>query len=402
MNIALGKLNISISKNSPQDKIPLAIASGGIPGSFLFNRFDHPRQNLLLIRETVSAAMHARSEAIGRGELHGYEIRGTEKKLLSGDHEIEKILAAPNPMMTGSDLLELTSQWLDATGNALFLKVRNGYGRPSELWLLPATSYTIERGTDELPMYYRFFPTNTQVAAADVIHIKRSDIRTAPYYGHAILSDIIETAKTDSALRLYQQRFFDNDSMPRAVLRFPKGTTLSQSQIDDLKNAWEEKYQGAINAGKLAILPDGGDLEPLGTSSKELDFTASRNALRDAIREAFKVPKIALGDTDGVNLANADTSYRIFMRDIVDHALGKIADALTRGLAAEFSERIVIRHEAIIPEAEDQFIGRLQELKQALTIDEQRKLLGLAPLASGKGNVFVIGKTVYDGNWKTV
>jgi HK97 family phage portal protein len=201
---------------------------------------------------------------------------------------------------------------------------------------------------------------------------------------------------------MYQQRFFDNDAMPRAVLTFPKGTTLTQSQIDELKHAWEAKYQGAMNAGKLAILPDGGDLETLGSASRELDFTASRNSLRDAIREAFKVPKIVLGDTEGVNLANAETSYHIFMRDVVDHALGKISDALTRALATEFSERIVIRHDEIIPEAEDQLIGRLKELKQSLTIDEQRKLLGLAPLAGNRGNVFILGTSVYDASWKEI
>lgn len=400
MHLTLGTLKISISRKSSPERAALTITSGGVISPFIFNRYDNPRQNLLFIRETVSAAMHARSEAVGRATLHAYETRGDKQVPLASDHPIEKVLAAPNPLMNGSDLLELVSQWLDATGNALLLKVRNGYGKPSELWLLPATSYTIERGADELPAYYRFFPSNTRLPAADVIHIKRSDIRTAPFNGHAILSDIIETAKTDSALRLYQQRFFDNDAMPRAVMQFPEGTTLTQAQLDEIRAAWEEKYQGAMNAGKLAILPDGGVLETLGTGSKELDFAASRTALRDSIREAFKVPKIVLGDTDGVNLSNADTSYRVFMRDVIDHALRKISSALTRGLASEYSHTITIHHDDVIPESEDKLIGRLQELKQSLTIDEQRKLLGLAPLPGGKGNVFVIGKNVYDANWK--
>ncbi|MBS1903897.1 MAG: phage portal protein [Bacteroidetes bacterium] len=402
MDLRLGTFNISISRKAAPQQAALTITGGGTNSPFIFNRYDNPRQNLLFIRETVSAAMHARSEAVGRGTLHAYDTSGGKQTALSADHPIERILAAPNPLMNGTDLLELISQWLDATGNALLLKVRNGYGQPSELWLLPATSYTIERGTDELPAFYRFFPSNTRIPAADVIHIKRSDIRTAPFSGHAILSDIIETAMTDSALRLYQQRFFDNDAMPRAVMQFPKGTTLTQAQLDEIRATWEAKYQGPSNAGKLAILPDGGSLETLGVGAKELDFAESRKALRDSIREAFKVPKIVLGDTDGVNLANAETSYRVFMRDVVDHALGKIAAALTRGLALEFSISFVIRCDDIVPEAEDKLLGRLQELKQSLTVDEQRKLLGLGPLPAGKGNVFVVGTNVYDANWKEI
>jgi HK97 family phage portal protein len=302
MNISLGKINISISKNQPIMKQPaIEVASGQQLSPWLFNRYDNPRENIRFIRETVSAAMHARSEAIGRGVFHGYELTVDSRQLTEGrkrlayDHPLEALLRNPNPIFDLSDMLELSSQWLDATGNAILLKVRNGFGDVTELWLLPALSFIIEKGADQLPEYYTFFPTNAKIPASDIIHIKRSDIRTSPFYGHAILSDILDTAKTDSALRLYQQRFFDNDSVPRAVLKFPQGTILTQEQMDDIRTKWEEKYQGAASSSKLAILPDGGDLVSITSGSKEIDFAKTRTILRDLIREAFKVPKIALG-----------------------------------------------------------------------------------------------------------
>ncbi|MFI5263516.1 MAG: phage portal protein [Candidatus Kapaibacterium sp.] len=384
----------------------IEVASGQQLSPWVFNRFDNPRENIFFIRETVSASMHARSEAIGRGKFHGYELTANSRQLtvgrrmLSYDHPLEKLLRAPNPIFDLSDMLELSSQWLDATGNAIFLKVRNGFGDVSELWLLPALSFIIEKGADQLPAYYTFFPTNAKIPASDIIHIKRSDIRTAPFYGHAVLSDILDTAKTDSALRLYQQRFFDNDSVPRAVLKFPQGTVLTQEQMDEIRHAWEDRYQGAANASKLAILPDGGELGPLTGTTKEIDFAKSRAMLRDAIREAFKVPKIALGDTDNVNFSNAETSYNVFLRDVVDYALNKFSRALTKQLAAEFDTSIVIEHDNLIPEAEEKLQVRLQELKQSLTIDEQRAMLSLPPLPAGKGNVFVVGNVIYDAAWK--
>jgi HK97 family phage portal protein len=406
MNLQLGKINISINKKQKQQPA-IEVASGMQLSPWLFNRYDNPRENIHFIRETVSSAMHARSEAIGKGKFHGYEMlrdkNGTPlNRMLAHDHPLEKLLRSPNPIFDLSDMLELSSQWLDATGNAIFLKVRNGFGDVSELWLLPALSFIIEKGADQLPAYYTFFPTNAKISADDIIHIKRSDIRTAPFYGHAILSDILDTAKTDSALRLYQQRFFDNDSVPRAVLKFPQGTILTQAQMDDIRIKWEEKYQGAANVSKLAILPDGGDISAISNGSKEIDFAKSRTMLRDAIREAFKVPKIALGDTDGVNLSNAETSYNVFLRDVVDYALSKFSRALTRQLATEFDMNIIIEHDNIITETEEKLQVRLQELKQSLTIDEQRSLLSLPPLPMGKGNVFVVGNVIYDGNWKTI
>ena len=124
--------------------------------------------------------------------------------------------------------------------------------------------------------------------------------------------------------------------------------------------------------------------------------------LRDAIREAFKVPKIALGDTDNVNFSNAETSYNVFIRDVVDYALHKFSRALSRQLAAEFDMNIIIEHDNIITETEEKLQVRLQELKQSLTIDEQRSMLSLPALPMGKGNVFVVGNVIYDGNWKSI
>jgi HK97 family phage portal protein len=384
-----GPLTINIrKKTTPVKSAPLTIASGdSLLAPWLWNRYDDARMNLSFIRESVSAAMHARSEAIGKGSFAAFEYVRTAranpaKQPLGYDHPLSHLLREPNPFMDLSDMLELASQWLDATGNALLLKVRNGFGAPAELWLLPALSFNIERGTDELPSYYNFQPTGARIAASDIIHIKRSDIRTAPFFGHSLLGDIIDTARTETALRLYQQRFFENDAVPRAVLRFPLGAIITDEQVQEVRKSWEEKYRGTANSNKLAILPDGGELVPMTTGAKELDFSLSRRELRNTIREAFKVPKIALGDTDEVNLSNAETSYSVFMRDVVDYALGKFARALTKQLATEFAPNITVEHNNIIPESEERQLARLRELKDSLTRDEQRVLLGFPPLPS--------------------
>jgi HK97 family phage portal protein len=430
MNLTLGNYSLSLSKASilpkPPPDAPVLISMEQPRAPFLFNHYDHPRQNLNFIRETVSACMHARSEAISRGTFHAYGLlapgrdsigrfgshvvhqnagnvpAGQRPPALPSDHPLERLLQAPNPLFDLSDLLELSSQWLDATGNALWLKVRNGHGEVIELWPVAALSYYIERGADELPATYRFVQSNIRIPAADIIHIRRADIRTAPFLGHAILSDILETAKADTAIRLFQSRFFENDATPRAVLKWPAGAMLTQDQMDQLRLAWESKYGSPLNAGKIGILPDGGEVQLLGSSAKELDFGKSKKDLRDAIREAFKVPQIVVGDVEGVNLANAETSYMVFMRDVVDYTLAKHARAFTRALATEFGEGITIEHESLVPETEERYMARISERKQCITVDEQRALLSLPPLAGGKGKVFLLGNTVVGEDWRAV
>jgi phage portal protein BeeE len=111
--------------------------------------------------------------------------------------------------------------------------------------------------------------------------------------------------------------------VPRAVLKWPQGSFLTQAQMDDVRNRWEDRYGGPSNGGKIAILPDGGDLQVLSSGTKEFDLRNSKEDLRDQIRAAFKVPKVVLGDVEQVTLANAETSYQVFMRDVVDAALSK-------------------------------------------------------------------------------
>jgi HK97 family phage portal protein len=436
MNLKLGKYSIQLKRGSPAETAARGTAEqvaasaggllpwppGGVPMVYPSGNFgrENVTENLRHLRETVAACMHARSEAIGRGKFHAI-VWGTTPQppstplrsagggaTLPSDHPLEKLLRRPNPIFDMSDLLELSSQWLDATGNAIWLKVRDGNGTVVELWPASVLSFLIERGADGLPETYRFLPSNALIPASDVIHIRRPDIRMSPFFGHGLISDIMDTAKAETAVRLFQSRFFENDATPRAVLRWPPGALITQDEMDRLRLAWEAKYASPNNAGRIGILPDGGEVQLLGTGGKELDFEKSKSELRDAIREAFRVPKIVFGDTEQVNLANADTSYMVFLRDVVDHALAKHAQAFTRALASEFDapERssdtgrfvphgeLIIEHESLLPESEDIFMERVNALKQSMTIDEQRALIGLAPLAGGAGNALILGNQV--------
>ncbi len=365
MNLKLGKFSIQLTRRAGSADLREDVARGaaeqvaastggllpwppgGIPMVYPSGNFgrENVTENLRQIRETVAACMHARSEAIGRGKFHARVGRAGSiahdgstdlRDALPFDHPLEKLLRRPNPIFDMSDLMELSSQWLDATGNSIWLKVRDGNGNVVELWPASVLSFQIERGADGLPETYRFLPSNAVISANDVIHIRRPDIRMSPFFGHGLISDIMDTAKAESAVRLFQSRFFENDATPRAVLRWPPGALMTQDEMDRLRIAWESKYASPNNAGRIGILPDGGEVQLLSSGGKELDFTKSKDELKNAIREAFRVPKIVFGDTEQVNLANADTSYMVFLRDVVDHSLAKHAQAFTRALASEF------------------------------------------------------------------
>jgi HK97 family phage portal protein len=390
MQLSIGTFELRVSRRSAplaadrRHSTSLLLSPGHVAGPFIgSSSYDNPAQNLAYVRETVAACMHARSEAVSRGKFR-LTRRASSGSLEAqaaseGAGAIQRLLDNPNPSIDLSDMLELSQQWLDATGNSLWLKVRDGNDRTVELWPVPALSFYIEKGEDGLPGVYRFPQANARIAARDLIHFRRADLRTAPFLGHAVLSDMIQTATADTAIRLYQARFFENDATPRTILRWPEGTTLTLEQMSEIREAWDTRYAGPANSGRIAILPDGGEMQMLGSTARELDFGRTKKELRDTIREAFKVPQIVLGDVEGVNLSNAETSYTVFLRDVVDFSLAKHARALTRAFSEELGVSQVIEHDSVVPENEERFLARLKELKDVLTTEEKRRLLGFGP-----------------------
>jgi hypothetical protein len=100
MEIKLGNILLRIGKVSQAPLARLRIASGSETGiAQLFNRYDDPRENLTYIRETVAAAMHARSEAIGKGRFRIYETTRSNGKEVqrefASDHDLMRLLDSP-------------------------------------------------------------------------------------------------------------------------------------------------------------------------------------------------------------------------------------------------------------------------------------------------------------------
>lgn len=318
---------------------------------------ENPRENLRYIREIVSSCMHARSEALARGSFHLERTTtdGPGKRVES--HKLAELLLRPNPVFEWLEMLELISQALDAAGNALLLIVRDERDQPRELWPLLQVDFWIERDRESLPSVYWFKAQTLAIPARDIIHIRRPDLRSAPYYGKSIIGDLLDSAKADQAIRLFQSRYFINDGVTPKYISFPIGAIMSQQSLEETRKKWNEQYAGPMNAGKIGILDNGAEIKTAGNGTKELDFAKSKHELRDHIRQSFKVPKVALGDTDGVSLANAEVSYQVFQRDVVDFTLLKVAAALTRSLAAPIDPRLRIVHDLKLVSFTNQLYG---------------------------------------------
>lgn len=326
------------------------------------NDYTFVKPYIPLIQDTAATclALRASERSALTFKITEYDKETTLSKRLSA------LLNQPNPALPRTEFLALASQHLDVTGNLLMLVVSDGAadqeGTPAEFWILPSYAFDLldERGIplqtgseNILPTYYRW---NEVVLPADrIIHIRRASIKSGPYKGRGIVQDEITTLQTFASVLKAQRRYFETDGIPNAAITFPVGVTSQDINTDDLRATWKEKFNAASGEASLAVIPDGGTLVTFGP--KELDFRESKKELRDAIREAFGVPKIMLGDTDSVNFNNGVTSMAIFRHAVVQRFGQQIADALT----AYFHNAI---HPAIKVEVEDTATNAPQEFSK--------------------------------------
>ena len=81
----------------------------------------------------VHTATSKIAERMSMIELELYQLQGGTAKMLE-QHEALYLLARPNPVMSGNDLLQITAVYQTLVGNAFWYLARNGSGKVIEIW----------------------------------------------------------------------------------------------------------------------------------------------------------------------------------------------------------------------------------------------------------------------------
>lgn len=121
-----------------------------------------------------------------------------------------------------------------------------------------------------------------------------------------VLSDI-DSARYSAE---WNKNFFLNSAAPGGVVKVP--TSLDDRSFDRLRMQWSEQHRGVQNVARVAILENGAEWQDASYSQKDMQFAELRNVSRDVIREAWRVHPHMMGQSDDVNLANAQAADYTF------------------------------------------------------------------------------------------
>jgi len=273
------------------------------------------------------------------------------------DHPILDLLNKPNPLMTGSELLEITSSHLDLNGNAFWYFAKDEGGEIREIYPL-RPDRTVQEIDQEEPLLIKGYLFTQQAGGQiklkvdEVMHIKEFSPKAEypfPSRGMGVVEAAASVIDTDNFARDWNKEFFNNSARPDAVLR-TEGN-LSDAEKKRLKRMWETEHQGVKKSHRVALLSGGLIYEPVGMTQTEMDFVEQRKFTRDEILAMFRVPKTILGITEDVNRANAEASNFVFALRVLKPTFEKITNTLNEFFVPMFGEDdLFFEFESPVPE----------------------------------------------------
>ncbi len=270
--------------------------------------------------------------------------------LFDGEREVDAhpllaLLAKPNPMQCGPDLLEVWYGHLMVAGNAYLEAVAVG-GVVRELHALRPDRMKVVPGADGWPEAYDYAVAGQTVRFAQdggghirpILHMALFHPLN-DHYGMSPLEPAAIGIDLHNAAGAWNKALLDNSACPSGALVYTaKDGQLTPEQYERLKAELEASFQGAKNAGRPLLLEGGLDWKAMAFSPKDMDFIAAKHVAAREVALALGVPPMLLGIPGDNTYSNYAEANRSFWRQTVLPLVGRTAKALSGWLAPAFAE----------------------------------------------------------------
>ena len=284
---------------------------------------------------TLFAIVHRTSNATAQVEWKLWRKAASgldEDRTEVTSHAALDLWNKPNPFMPRQELVETFQQHVDLTGEGWLVLARNPRSPlPLELWpVRPDRIQPIPHPTEFLTGYMYTGPGGEQVALRreDVIQLRMPN-PLDPYRGMGPVQSILPDLDANRLAAEWIRNFFHNSAEPGGIIEVPNG--LSDADFDELRDRWNEQHRGVANAHRVAIL-EHGVWKDRKYTQRDMQFVELREVSSKVIREAFGIPKFAVGDVEDINRATADASKAWFAEQLTVPRLERIKAALNNDL----------------------------------------------------------------------
>jgi len=311
-------------------------------------------------------------------------------RTVADDHPLYRILHdSPNADQTAVDFWEFICASIELNGNAYAEIIRGSNGRVVALSVPIAPELMTVRRLRDGSLEYEWSDNGVRSIAPqdNMLHIR--GFGGNPLGGLSTLSFGRQTFGLAQAIERASGDTFRNGVRPSGLLKTADSLTLDQrKQAEELL---QEKFAGAINAGRPMLLDRGMDWVQLSISPEDAQMLQSRAFSVEEVCRFFGVPPFMVGHTEkttswGTGLEQQTLGFQKFT---LRRRLKRIEQALTKqllspadrqaGLVIEFNLEGLLRGDS---GARASFYQQMLS-NGVMTINEVRALENLPPVEGG-------------------
>lgn len=214
------------------------------------------------------------------------------------DHPLTLLLDKPNDYYSQELLWWATlADWM-VSGNAYWLKVRSGVGRPVNLFWAPSTLLEPKWPDDgsEFISHYEYTPNGVPIRLRreDVVHFRYGFDPNNLRKGMSPLSSLLREIFTDDEASNFSSSLLANLGVPGTIITAGKDVTISPADAQQIKDDFQQRF-GGDNRGTPLVLGAEANVTVMGFSPQQMDMSAMRQIPESRVAAVFGLPAGVVG-----------------------------------------------------------------------------------------------------------
>ena len=293
----------------------------------------------------VATVVNRISHAIARLQMCVWDTSPATGNILmpaegTGAHQYAKLMADPCPTMDPYSF----RLWLAAThevyGEVYLVKIKDDVGRVNGfIPMHPSLVQIFRNQYGELT--YRFMGQPNELMSEDMVVPFRSYNPDTAMRGVSRLEPLRSTLLNEDASRRATASWWKNMGRPSAVMHVEGKLNPQAKQA--LREQLQMMYQGAENAGKVAVLENGSKLEQWQLSSEEMQYIDSRKLNREEVCAVYDISPTAVHILDHATYSNVSENLRSVYRDSICPRLEFFESVFNYHIGSSFGKQIQMK-----------------------------------------------------------
>jgi len=270
------------------------------------------------------------------------EAEGAREAL--DDHPLTELVARPNGSYNGVALWSATLLSYLTAGNAYWLKVCNGVGRPVELWYLPHWTVAPKWPDDgsEFISHYEYRPGGVPpipLKTEDVVHFRHGidprNLRLGLAPLHATIREIFMDLESSN----FVAALLRNLGVPGMVLTPEAGVQADPEDVAAVKTWLREAFAGD-RRGQPLVLGSAAKVQQYGFNPQQMDLSVTRDVAEERVCACLGIPAAVVGFGAGLQTAKVGATMgelrKLAWTNGVIPLQRSLADEIERALLPDF------------------------------------------------------------------